>query len=87
MELPGSLSILDFLFQNKNFLFGFEKGGLKLLFFGDELLESAEFLINQIGFFNPDFTGQVALDFRQLIGVHYILEVVDEFLQVVLGGQ
>jgi hypothetical protein len=60
---------------------------LKLLFFRDELLESAEFLVNQMGFFNPDFTGQVALDFGQLIGVHNIVEVVDEFLQVVLSGQ
>ncbi len=60
---------------------------MEFLLFGHKFLEPAEFLVDEMGFFDPDFTGQVALDLGQLVGVYNIIEIIDEFLQVILSSK
>ncbi len=60
---------------------------MEFFFFGHELLESAELFVDMACFLNPNLTRQVTLDFRQLVGVNDVVEVIDQLFQVELSGQ
>lgn len=87
VQLLSWLSVLDVLLKDKNFLFGFKQVCLKIFLFTHEFLESAELWVDKLTFFDPDFTRKIALDFRQLVGVHDIIQIVDQFLQMELSRQ